>query len=293
MINIHYITFKKIIQITVFLFIVGCNQNEKFKVKETCNQFINTRIALETGDSLQIKSITEKSLFKLIMLNYRYEKILGVPGFKPNLNIKPLSIEIEGDSASCLMSGDERYLIHLYKDSEKWIVIGENDIYPTLERISKVEKQIIEEKKRIEQRPIIRSIILTANSFTDATNLYFKNQNLDSLKVFCDDASIAFIQRIYSYSKKRTGLETLIDEIEQPKAIAFEPSFEDEKVFCKYYNDNTNIILIEKDKRYKVIGFHGIESKDMTNQIIEKQYLNLLRALGLIRSERYRSKNIK
>ena len=60
----------------LFLYGTSAAKTEEDKLRETCNNFIKGRLALRQGDSLLIKSVTEDSLSKLIMLNYKYVKML-------------------------------------------------------------------------------------------------------------------------------------------------------------------------------------------------------------------------
>ena len=114
----------------LLLFFISCKESEESKIKNVCNDFIKGRIALEKGDSIPLKAVTEDSLYKIIVLNERYAKMLDAVMIKANLNIEPVLVEIKGNTAICQMSGDEYYKIHLYKTKNIWKVNGENNIFP-------------------------------------------------------------------------------------------------------------------------------------------------------------------
>ena len=126
----------------IILLFFSCKESEEDKVKSICIQFMDARIALEDGDSLGLKLITDEKLFELIMLNHEYEKNLSAPINKPNLNIYPKTVTIIEDKASCLMSGLEGYEINLSKDGNSWKVDGENGRYPNSLRLNSIKTKI-------------------------------------------------------------------------------------------------------------------------------------------------------
>ena len=106
----------------------GYAQDETAKVRETCNTFIRARKALKQGDSLLIRSVTEDSLYKLLMLNHNYAKMLKTRILEADLNIWAKSVEVNDSCGSCQMSGYEYYNIKVCKYDGQWKVMGENDI---------------------------------------------------------------------------------------------------------------------------------------------------------------------
>ena len=119
-----------------------CSQNDSTKIAEVCNKFIQGRIDLRQGDSLLLKSVTEDSLFKLIMLNHKYIKLLKAPVVRADLRMRVNSVEVNDSCATCSMSSYEYYKIKLCKYNNKWKVKGENDIYATTERIQRAERLV-------------------------------------------------------------------------------------------------------------------------------------------------------
>lgn len=267
----------------IILLFFSCKESEEDKVKSFCIQFMDARIALEDGDSLGLKLITDEKLFELIMLNHEYEKSLSAPINKPNLNIYPKTVTIIEDKASCLMSGLEDYEINLSKNGNSWKVDGENGRYPNSFRLNSIKTKIAEHKKYVKEKPLIALVVNTSNALVNNAQVYFKTQELGLLKDICDEASIDFIERLYLYAEERSGLEALFEEMNKPKGIAFNPVLNGNEVVCEHYDDNASILLKKEGNKYIVIGFNGIASGNISKEIMKKDYLVLLRSLGLIR----------
>jgi hypothetical protein len=250
------------------------------------------RIALAEGDSSLLKEVTEDSLFKLIMLRENFVRLVNIPTSNPNLNIYAKSIEIEEDCGTCQMTGLEFYQINICKDGEVWKVKGENGNYPTSEQIRKAELDIIEEKILIKNRPATDSIIRRLNNFFMSSTKYFETKDLTSLKELCDEPSLRFIKRLYNYAEQKTGIDKLNIEMKRPKSWGCNVSFESRKTTCLLQNDEATVSVQKKEGVYVITGFNGVASNDITKQMIKEQYPNLLYALGLIPSQRYRTKEL-
>jgi len=271
------------------IFLLGCG--EESKVSNTCNQFMKGRIALKKGDASILEQITEDSLFKLLMLHHDYAKLINAPIISPDLNIHTKSVEMKENCASCLMSGLEYYQIHLCKHGEVWKVEGENDIYPTTERIKKAQKKFVDREIFIKQKPAVDSVILRLNTFFGGAKVYFKTHDLSPLKELCDEPTLQFVQNLYKYTKQKGDVEKVIEEMAKPNILTSDVNFDSDKITCKFYQEETTVLFKKKENSYIVSGICGIDSKDITQQLIEKKYPNFLRALKLIRSEKYRGKN--
>jgi hypothetical protein len=103
------------------IIITGCAPDappdESDKVREVCTKYMEARRALERDDSTLLREVTSDSLYMLIMLNHRYTRLLegeNVPISGPDLNILPGSVQLHGDTASCLMNSLEHYELQLY-----------------------------------------------------------------------------------------------------------------------------------------------------------------------------------
>ena len=285
-----------IIPLLLLLLISCCKESEETKVKNTCSTFIKGRKALRKGDETELKSVTEDSLFKLIKLNQQYFEVLKTTaqGIETDLDmIHPISVKIMGDSATCQMSSMENYEINLRKYKGIWKVKGENGITASPEKIANVTKKIVDYKVLLKTLPAQHKVITYVNSFFDATKRYFKTQQTDSLKVKCTNETLDFIKRLYTYSKQRTGMKVLTEEIDQPNYLTGDVYFKGDKSVYLFYHENTTIDLTKHNNTYLVSGLNGQEPKHITMPLIEDQYLLLLRALKLVRQEQYRNKDIK
>ncbi|WP_460218496.1 hypothetical protein [Psychroserpens sp. MEBiC05023] len=279
--------------VLLFSTFFSCAQSEESKIKTTCNQFIQGRIALRKGDSLKLKLVTEDSLFRLIMLHQKYANMLKAPVIEADLSMRVKSVTIDKDCASCLMTSYSHYEIKLCKEGDHWKVKGENDIYATSERINKARQKIIDYKEELKRRPAVDSILKVVNKFLPSVKAYFKTQNLDKLKPICNEATLHFIQRLYSYSKERTGLELLHDEMDKPNFMVGDGVFETDRTLFKFYNEDIFIVLKKHNNNYIITGFNKMNSDTIDTTIMEAQYLDLLRSMKLIRQPRYRNKELK
>lgn len=273
-----------------------CTHSEEDQVKETCNRFLKGRIKLKKGDSSFLKSVVDDSLYYLIMLHQQYEEVLrkdNVPILSADLNIYPVSVEIKGNCATCFMSGMEYYQINLCKETGIWKVKGENGLYPTPDRIAEVKKKLINYKAFLENKPLSDSVLKVVNVFWDSINNYFKTQNVASLKETCSKATIDFIQQLEVYAKKRIGFAELLNEMEKPDYTTGDVKREIDNVIYTFCKEEITIILQKENHTYKIVGFNGLESKQITEVIIHNQYLGFLRAMRLITPKFYREKTLK
>ena len=277
----------------LLLFFISCKESEESKIKNVCNDFIKGRIALEKGDSIPLKAVTEDSLYKIIVLNERYAKMLDAAMIKANLNIEPVLVEIKGNTAICQMSGDEYYKIHLYKTKNIWKVNGENNIFPDSKMIMSSQKKLDNYKVFLKKKPAIDSILSVVNLFFAESRTYFKNNDSEAFKETCTDDTVIYLKNLFSYAKKRTGEKLLTEEMEQQNIMVGDVEFEGDKATFKFSHENIFILFKKIENSYKITGFNGLNSKNISEQIIKKNYLDLLRATKLIRPEQYKNKEIK
>ncbi|WP_299125832.1 hypothetical protein [uncultured Winogradskyella sp.] len=280
--------------LTAIVFLItlsGCAQSESEKVRETCNRFINGRINLRNNDSLELKSVADDSLFRLIMLHHEYEKMLDAPIIRADLRMNVKSVEIEDDCASCKMTSIEYYKIHLCKDGENWKIKGENSIYPTTERLVKARNKIKDYKKQLKLKPKTDSIIKAVNIFFPRVKDYFLTQNLEPLESICDKGTLEFITTFYDYAKQRTGLELLHDEMNKPNFMVGDYYGDNGFIEFKFYNEAITIVFTKNEEGYLIVsGFNGIKSDSITSEVVKNQYLDLLRSMKLTRQPKYRNK---
>ncbi|MEL6589232.1 MAG: hypothetical protein AAFP02_08970 [Bacteroidota bacterium] len=266
---------------------------EEASVSDTCNQFIRGRIALDKGDSTILKQITADSLFRLLMLNQEYIELLDAPVIGPDLNIRARSVEIKDQCATCTMSSSAYYQINLCKEGEVWKIKGENGDYETREKILAVRKKIADQKIYLKQKPSVDSVLQVVNRFFSAAKAYFEKQETEGLASVCDEASVAMIQRLYVYAQKRTGLDKILAEMKEPNFLTVDVQFDGDALKAIFYNEETTILLTRIDGRFVVSGFDQYPSGEITAQILRGKYLTFLRALKLLRAERYRNPEIQ
>lgn len=271
---------------------VEVKKSEEDKIKEVCSKFMSGRRALENGQTTTLKSVTEDSLYKLIVLNQQYVQMLQTSVIKADLNIVPTLVEIKGNTATCKMSGMEFYVIHLYKTKNDWKVNGENGIFANTAMIAASQKKIDDYKIYLKKKPKLDAVLKVVNQFFLDARLYFKNGDSEVLKNNCTDDTVDFMQRLCSYAKKRSGEKTLIEEMEKPNPMVGDIEFDGDKAIFKFYGEDIFLLLQKIDNSYKISGFNKINSKNINQQIITNQYLDLLRASKFIRQKQYIDKSI-
>ncbi len=254
------------------------------------------RIAFDKGDETMLKEVTSDSLFLVIQLNEEYSKVLRAGGAKSIREdikkIKVTDINYEGNCAICNTNLKEYYLINLCKEDSVWKVQGENYKYPTVGQIRRTKDKIQKQQEYLIKKPAIDSVLKTINSFHKAVKTYFLTDDINTLSETCDAATFSAVKSLYYYTKKINKLEELKEEIKFPKALATEPLFEEKKVKAKFYKEETYINLIKTNNTYTITGLNNIDADQITISVIHKEYLNLLRALYLLRTKTY-WKNMK
>ena len=274
-------------------FVFGCKQSEEGQIREVCKSFISGRIALRDGDSLVLKSVTEDSLFRLLMLNEQYIKVVDAPTMRPNLDIYPTKVTIEGNQATCKMSGDEFYYINLLRKNDRWIVKGENDIYASPDKIAAVKEKIRKYQLFLVDKPAKDSVLRVVNFFFPGVQSGFKDNNFKYLESLCDRSTINFIQKFFDYARQRTGTPILTSEINSNNSLVGNVSFKGNEASFKFYEEEITIELKKVEDDYIITGFNHMASKDISRPIMKKKYVDLLRSMKFISHKEFRSQDIK
>jgi len=286
---------RNFIWLCVLFVCVGCaEKSESSAAKTACEQFMKGRIAFDKGDETLLKEFTSDSLFLVIQLNKQHSKVLragGATGIREDIKrIKITSVDVKEDCAICKTSYGDYYFINVCKDDGVWKVQGENNKYPTAAQILRTKNKIQKQKEFIVKKPAIDSVLKVVNAFHTAVKTYFLTENINSLPETCDAATLKAVKAIYAYTQKIDKLPALKKEIEFPKALVMDPLFDGKKVKCKFYDEETYINLEKINNNYTMTGLLNIDSDKITNKTIKDNYLDLLRALKLLRTKRYWNK---
>ena len=273
----------------------SCKQSEESKIKETCTTYMEGRLAFENGDTLKIKPVIGDTLYRLMLLNRQYSRLLesDLTFGQELLTITPKTVEIKGNKATCIMNSPIPFQLNLVRNNDQWTIVGENEIFPNAYSIAAVEKKIKDYKVYLKGKPARDPVFQITNIFFSDVNNYCKNNDLNALKNNCDDATADFVKRLYEYAKKRSGADVINEEINNPHAASGDISFKGDLAYYMFYQESSSVLLKKIGDTYKVIGFNGIKSASISKQMMEDQYVELLRAVRLIKSEQYRNKNIK
>ncbi|MEN2412925.1 hypothetical protein [Flavobacterium mesophilum] len=279
----------------LFIFLTSCKQSEESKIKETCTTYMEGRLAFENGDTLKIKPVIGDTLYRLMLLNRQYSRLLesDLTFGQELLTITPKTVEIKGNKATCIMNSPIPFQLNLVRNNDQWTIVGENEIFPNAYSIAAVEKKIKDYKVYLKGKPARDPVFQITNIFFSDVNNYCKNNDLNALKNNCDDATADFVKRLYEYAKKRSGADVINEEINNPHAASGDISFKGDLAYYMFYQESSSVLLKKIGNTYKVIGFNGIKSASISKQMMEDQYVELLRAVRLIKSEQYRNKNIK
>ena len=251
------------------------------------------RIALRSGDTLLLKSVTSDSLFRLLMLHHQYQEILNAPLIKADLSVQAKQVRIEDSCAICLMDAGEFYQIHVCKVGDEWKVRGENNEYPNAEKLNAAQKKLNDQRIYLKQKPSIDSVFRVLDQFFVATKKYFGGDELVPSEKVCDSASIEFAKRLRDYAYKRIGKELILSELKAYSGSVGDVTFDSDRASFKFYDEETTVNFQKTKDGYLIDGFNGMESKNISEQDMKDNYLKFLRALKVIRSEKYRNKTIK
>ncbi|TCC97191.1 hypothetical protein [Pedobacter hiemivivus] len=280
--------------IGMFLFTTSCKQTEESKIKEIANQYMQGRIKLKSGDTLQLKSVTEPLLFRFIKLTQEYLKIVDAPIISEDISrISAGEVKIDGEKATCRMIGHDYYLIHLIKTGDSWKVNGENNEYMTVEKIAALRKKIADQIKFKQNKPAIYSVIKVVNLFFEGVREYVKDGNISELEIITTPDTRNMIQKFYNYAKQRSGEDILSKEIEKFNLVLGDVTFESDQAEFKFSNESRTINLTKQNNHYKISGLEGLKSSEISQRMMADNYLNLLRALKLVRGPEYRLPEIK
>ena len=289
---------RNFIWLCIFFLLCSCEKmREESTVKNVCENFLKGRIAYNQGDETMLKEATSDTLFLVIELNKEHAKVLragGAQGINEDIKrIKITNVNLEDDCAVCNTNRNEYYFINLCKDDNgKWKVQGENNKYPSAAQIHLTKNEIQKQKEYLVKKSVIDSVLKVVNSFHKAVKTYFLTDDINILSETCNSATFKAVKSLYYYTKKINRLEELKEEIKFPKALAMDPLFEGESVKSKFYKEEIFVNLKKIDNHYTIVGLNNINSDKITTNTIHQNYLDLLRALYLLRTKTY-WKNMK
>ena len=284
---------KKSLIILLFLFFNSCVITNKSKIKQTANKYMEGRINYRSGDSSLLKSVTSDSLFLIIRLNHDYMNLSQVPVHPIDLNIRPRSVDINGDIAKCYMNSSQNYFLNLRNVGDSWIVYSENDNIPNSYQLNDIRMKIAEKQEYIINKLRVDSVNNVVISFRYGVSTYFKSQDDSKLVSFCDTSTLKFVKAFYNYAMKRTGMKLILAEMDKYKYAVGNIYFDEKFAYYQYNREEENIILKKNEYGYTVVGVDNIQSKYFNQEEFNKNYRSILRALGLTPSLRYMSDEIK
>ena len=150
-----------------------------------------------------------------------------------------------------------------------------------------MDNEIQKQKEYLVKKSVIDSVLKVVNSFHKAVKTYFLTDDINILSETCNSATFKAVKSLYYYTKKINRLEELKEEIKFPKALAMDPLFEGESVKSKFYKEEIFVNLKKIDNHYTIVGLNNINSDKITTNTIHQNYLDLLRALYLLRTKTY------
>ena len=278
----------------ILLLTVSCKQTEDSKIKQIANKYMKGRIELKSGDTLELKSITDPLLFRFLKLTQEYIKILNAPTISEDISrITAGEVKIDGQKATCKMMGHNFYFINLIRTKDSWKVNGENNEYITTEKVTTLRNKIARQIEYNKNKPAIYSVIKIVNLFFEGVKTYFKNGNIDQLEIIATPDTQNMIQKFYSYAKQRSGEDALLTESEKFNLVLGDVTFKSDSAEFKFFNESHTVNLIKQNNNFKVCGLEGLKSSEISQRIMADSYLNLLRALKLVREPKYRLSQIK
>ena len=163
----------------------------------------------------------------------------------------------------------------------------------TVEKIAALRKKIADQIEFKKNKPAIYSVIKVVNLFFEGVRKYVKDGNISELETITTPDTRNLVQKFYSYAKQRSGEDVLSKEIEKFNLVIGDVTFEGDRAKYKFSNESRTINLIKQNNHYKISGLEGLKSGDISQRIMAANYLNLLRALKLVRQPEYRLPEIK
>lgn len=286
------ITLINLLLSSLFVGILLTSCNEKPKIERTCRDYMKGRIALKRNDSTLLKEVTSDSLYTLMMLHDQYLKLVSksTQVMEANLDIHPKEVKmIDENCADCIMRTDQYYNIHLCKKNGKWLVEGENFIYPTSDKINEARSKLADYKTYLKNKPTTDSVLHTVGGFLQGVKKYFEHQDVSTLEAYCDSTTVELVARLYQYAMVRTGKEIIMAELKRFKPRFNGISFNANKVICKLGHDEI-VNLHRINEKFVVTGLNNMDSKHITNEVIKNKYPILLRSMKVISKKAHEEK---
>lgn len=156
-----------------------------------------------------------------------------------------------------------------------------------------LSKKIADQIEFKKNKPAIYSVINVVNLFFEGVRKYVKEVNISKLETITTAYTRNMIKKFYSYAKQRSNEDILSKEIEKFNLVIGVVTFENDRAEFKFSNEPRTINLIKQNNYYKISGLEGLKSSEITQRIMVDNYLNLLRALKLVRKPEYRLPEIK
>ena len=219
------------------------------------------------NDSSLLKEICEDTLFRLIMLNEKYAKMLNA---RPaNLHMRANEITFDGDCADCAMNDLVDYHIQVCLVNDKWQIKGENGITYHSSDLQRVRQKIAEQELFIKQKPQMDSMLAVLNTFFEGVDLYFRTKDESKLRESADAATVAAVKRVYQFAIKKYGKDAIQDELLKPKYVTYDLELEYDNLKCIPYNkpQNQAILMELHDGQYVVSGLLNTPSSQLTSDV--------------------------
>lgn len=266
------------------LLFVGCGDSAE--VGTTCEKFLQARMLLREDQTNLLEEVASKDMFELMMLHREYEKIVGAPISRPDLRLRTKSVTMDDAGCGiCKMSGELHYQIHVCKEDEKWVVVAENDHFPSEEDKSKARKKIEDQMEFLAKKPMVDSVLMKVYEFHVGVNKYFTEQNESLMKPHADEATFQLVQDLYDLALTRTGETQLKESLAKQKFITMDVEMVDGLVHSVFYRDDVEVNLRQVNGEYVVVGLNGVESTNLSHEAMEEDYPRLLKALKLVRAK--------
>lgn len=281
--------------VVAMLLLASCEQSEQSKIEEVSSNFIQGRLALASNDSSLLRATTNDSLYRMIMLNYRFIKLIN--GRYNELQelrmMRPEGVTINGDNAVCKMMFIEPYHLNLRKYGDTWKVCGENDKYPSEEAYQRTLKKYEEQAVIKSQRPLFDSVIKVVNDFYMSAKYNFHTPKPEMLKPSCSDDVIALLERIKKVAFDKLGKDVVLAEMGHEDFTPGDIEKVGETVVFRLYQEPTKLTLKLVNGNYQIIGINDSDKLKITDETIAINLVYYLRAMKIVRGENYRDKRIK
>lgn len=283
------------LHVIVLLFCLpACEPSEESKVRKAAVDFIQGRIALGEEDSSLLRSVSADTLYRMIMINHRYIKLVNgnAQPLAELFTMRPGRVEINGNDATCFVKALDRYDLHLRKYGDTWKVRGENDTYPSQEMIDRTQIKFDEQQRIREQKPLFDSISAVVNDFYMSTKYHFRTPKPELLAPSCSPEVISLVERVKELALAKAGKTALFAEMDKQDFTLGDIERVGETVEFSLYQTNTTLTLKRLNGKYQIIGINGSDKRTVSDAELKANLLMYLRAMKIIRSEQYRDKEL-